>query len=58
MFGSTEGRGGERMNFNGGEGRGDILIKYMFVSKEGREGEGKIWFTRGGDFKSHLIFHH
>jgi len=31
----------EGRDFNGGEGKGDILVKYMFGSKEGRGGEGR-----------------
>ena len=29
-----EGRGEERRNFNGGEGRGDVLIKIVLGSQE------------------------
>jgi len=36
-----EERGGKRRDFNGGEGRGDILIKNMFgLQGEGRGGGG------------------
>jgi len=38
--------GGEERNFNGGEGRGDILIKSVF----GSQGEGR-------DFKIILLFY-
>ena len=41
-----EGRGGEGRNFNGGEGRGDILTKIVF----GSQGEGR-------DFKIILLFY-
>ena len=44
----TEERGGEGRDFNGGEGRGDILIKNVF----GSQGEGK-----GRNFKIILLFY-
>jgi hypothetical protein len=53
-------KGGEGRDFNrgegkGGEGRGGIVIKYMFGSRKGNGGEGRdfnqkyVWFTRGGE---------
>jgi len=41
-----EGRGEERRNFNGGEGRGDVLIKIVF----GSQGKGR-------DFKIILLIY-
>ena len=48
LFDSRISRGGEERDFNGGEGRGDILIKNVF----GSQGEG-----RGRDFKIILLFY-
>lgn len=39
LFGSMEGRGGEGRNFNGGEDKGSILVKYVLGLKERRGGE-------------------
>jgi len=42
-FGSRIRRGGEVRDFNGGEGRGDILIKIVFGSK-GRGGILELFY--------------
>jgi hypothetical protein len=50
MFGSTDRRGGEK--------RGDILIKHVFGSKEGKEGE--VRYGSQGEvmyFKNNLLFY-
>ena len=58
--------GGEGRDFNGGDGKGreekgDILIKYMFDSKEGKWGILiKSMFGsqgEGRDFKINLLFY-
>jgi hypothetical protein len=54
-FKIEEGRGGILMRGREGEGRRNLLINYMFGSKEERGGEGMnfnckcVWFTRGGE---------